>query len=119
MGHGLLWGGNPNPYIKAQGFGAVYFAEEMMKEKGDSLEGKRCLITGSHYVAMAVAEKLLELGAIPITFSDTSGYIYEPNGFNVAKVSLHALFPNLAIDLPLFSILVVFWTTISIFLILH
>ena len=85
-GHGLLWGGNPSAYISAQGYGAVYFAEEMLKDKGDSLQGKRCLITGSHYVALAVAQKLHDMGAIPITLSDTSGYIYEPGGFNQSKI---------------------------------
>ena len=85
-GHGLLWGGDPSAYIDAQGFGAVYFAQEMLCDKGDSLKGKRCLITGSHYVALAVAQKLYDLGAIPITLSDTSGYIYEPGGFNQSKI---------------------------------
>ena len=85
-GHGLLWGGDPSAYVNAQGYGAVYFAEEMLKDKGDTLEGKRCLITGSHYVALAVAQKLHDKGAIPITLSDTSGYIHEPGGFNQSKI---------------------------------
>ena len=85
-GRGLLWGGNPSSYINAQGYGAVYFAEEMLKDKGDNLKGKRCMITGSHYVALAVAQKLHDMGAIPITLSDTSGYICEPGGFNQSKI---------------------------------
>lgn len=67
-------------HVQAQGFGIVYFAKRMLADKGQSLEGKRCLITGSNALAVAVAEKLIELGAIPITFSDQSGFIYEPNG---------------------------------------
>jgi hypothetical protein len=85
IGKGFLWGGMP-VHIKAQGYGVVYFAKKMLADKGATLEGKKCLITGSHYVAMAVAEKLLELGAIPLTFSDSSGFVYEPNGFDAAKV---------------------------------
>jgi glutamate dehydrogenase (NADP+) len=52
----------------------------MLQDKGDTLEGKRCLIVGAGKVARAVAHKLLELGAIPLTFSDASGHVYEPNG---------------------------------------
>eukprot|EP01038_Epipyxis_sp_PR26KG_P004966 gene4966-6941_t len=84
IGEGLLWGGYPQ-YEQAQGYGVVYFTKRMLEEKGMSLEGKRCLITGSHYTAMAVAEKLIEFGAIPITFSDSSGYIYESQGFDLGK----------------------------------
>jgi glutamate dehydrogenase (NADP+) len=49
IGQGLLWGGSP-VHIKAQGYGVVYFAKKMLADKGMSLAGKRCLITGSHYV---------------------------------------------------------------------
>lgn len=59
---------------------------QMLADKGMSLAGKKCLITGSHATAMAVAEKLLELGAVPITFTDSSGHIYEPSGFDAAKL---------------------------------
>lgn len=58
----------------------------MLADKGMSLEGKKCLVTGSHFTAMSVAEKLVELGAIPITFTDSSGHIYEPGGFDSAKL---------------------------------
>jgi len=84
IGQGLLWGGS-TPYEQAQGYGVVYFAKKMLEDKGLSLDGKKCIITGSSHIALAVAEKLLELGAIPITFSDTSGNIYEPSGFDSAK----------------------------------
>lgn len=64
----------------------MHFANEMLQDKGDSLEGKRCLIIGSGKVARCVAAKLLEYGAIPLTFSDASGHIYEPDGINVGKL---------------------------------
>mmetsp|Transcript_17046 Transcript_17046/g.15398 ORF Transcript_17046/g.15398 Transcript_17046/m.15398 type:complete len:525 (-) Transcript_17046:47-1621(-) len=84
FGSGLLWGGSP-ANAQAQGHGVVCFAKRMLEDKGLTLEGKKCLVTGSHYVALAVAEKLLEFGAIPISFSDTSGHVVELNGFNKAK----------------------------------
>ena len=58
---------------QAQGLGIAYFAKKMLQDKGMSLEGKRCIITGSNATSLALAEKLTELGAVPLTFSDTSG----------------------------------------------
>jgi glutamate dehydrogenase (NADP+) len=58
----------------------------MLKDKNDTLEGKRCLIIGSGKVARYVAEKLLDFGAIPITFSDLSGHVYEPDGITAGKL---------------------------------
>jgi glutamate dehydrogenase (NADP+) len=54
----------------------------MLQDKGDSLQGKRCLIIGSGKVARSVADKLLQFGAIPLSFSDASGHVYEPNGIS-------------------------------------
>lgn len=71
---------------QAPGYGVVHFAHEMMKDKNDSLEGKRCVIVGGGKVARGVAEKLLEYGAIPLTFSDSSGFIYEPDGIDQGKL---------------------------------
>lgn len=85
VGKGILWSGHPE-HETAQGYGVVYFAKKMLEDKGLSLEGKKCIITGSNVVAMAVAEKLLEFGAVPITFSDGSGNIYEPSGFDEGKL---------------------------------
>lgn len=85
LGKGLLWGGSP-VYQQAQGFGVAHFADCMLRDKGQSLEGKRCVITGSNYVALAVAEKLLDLGAIPISFTDDSGSIFEERGFDMGKL---------------------------------
>eukprot|EP00981_Chlorochromonas_danica_P012834 scaffold5444_cov181-Ochromonas_danica.AAC.15 len=85
IGKGLLWGGLP-VHEQAQGLGIVHFTKLMLADKGLSLEGKRCLITGSNTTALAVAEKLLELGAIPISFSDASGHVHEPQGFDLPKI---------------------------------
>lgn len=84
-GKGLLWGG-AYPFPQATASGVVYLAKKMLEARGDSLEGKRCLITGSGKMALHVAEKLLELGAVPLTLSDTSGHIYEPDGIDAAKL---------------------------------
>jgi glutamate dehydrogenase (NADP+) len=59
----------------------------MLQDKGDSLEGKRVLIVGAGKVARSVAEKLLEYGAIPISFSDESGHVYEPDGITEGKLN--------------------------------
>lgn len=64
----------------------VHFANEMLQDKNDSLKGKRCLILGSGKVARSVAEKLIEYGAIPLTFKDASGHVYEPDGINLGKL---------------------------------
>ncbi|CAN0452792.1 unnamed protein product [Pylaiella littoralis] len=84
IGEGLLWGGAV-PHPECAGYGVVYFADKALRGRGESLKGKRCIITGSGKVALNVADKLLELGAIPVTFSDSSGHIFEPEGFDVEK----------------------------------
>ena len=66
--------------LQAPGYGVAHFANEMLKDKNDTLEGKRCMIIGSGKLARSLAEKLIEFGAVPITFSDASGNVYEPNG---------------------------------------
>eukprot|EP00814_Leptocylindrus_danicus_P003536 CAMPEP_0116020740 /NCGR_PEP_ID=MMETSP0321-20121206/9977_1 /TAXON_ID=163516 /ORGANISM="Leptocylindrus danicus var. danicus, Strain B650" /LENGTH=509 /DNA_ID=CAMNT_0003491489 /DNA_START=78 /DNA_END=1607 /DNA_ORIENTATION=- len=71
---------------KVSGYGIAHFAHNMLESKGDSLEGKRCLITGAGKVARSLAEKLLEYGAIPLTFSDESGFVYEPDGIDASKL---------------------------------
>lgn len=83
-GQDLLWGG-ALPHAEAYGFAAVHFAKHVLAERGDSLEGKRCIVTGSGKTALAVAERLIALGAIPLTMSDQSGFIYEPEGLTEAK----------------------------------
>ncbi|KAJ1894392.1 hypothetical protein LPJ81_005166 [Coemansia sp. IMI 209127] len=84
-GKDLRWGGSLiRP--EATGYGCVYFAQNYLAYKGDSLKGKRCLVSGTGNVAQYTAEKLIHLGAIPLTFSDSSGYILEPNGFTQAQI---------------------------------
>ncbi|CAJ1970356.1 unnamed protein product [Cylindrotheca closterium] len=74
-------------FESAPGFGLVHFGEKLLQDKGDSLKGKRCLIIGAGKVARSVAQKLLEYGAVPITLSDASGHVYEPEGITEHKLS--------------------------------
>ncbi len=84
-GKGVEWGGSlVRP--EATGFGAAYFAAEMLKTRDESLEGKRCLISGSGNVAQYTAAKLIEMGAKPTTLSDSGGYIYDPDGIDTEKL---------------------------------
>jgi glutamate dehydrogenase (NADP+) len=85
-GKGLGWGGSLiRP--EATGYGAVWFAEEMLATRGDTLEGKRCLVSGSGNVAQYTVEKLLDLGAVPITLSDSGGFIYDKEGIDREKLA--------------------------------
>lgn len=78
-GKGMSWGGS-NIRPEATGYGTVYFANEILKEKGESLSGKRCAVSGSGNVALYCVEKLLDMGAIPVSLSDSSGCIIVENG---------------------------------------
>jgi len=83
---GLNWGGSLiRP--EATGYGCVYFAAEMLKSKKDSLEGKLCLVSGSGNVSQYTIEKLLDLGAKPVTVSDSNGVIYDPDGLDREKLA--------------------------------
>ncbi|KAL7563308.1 hypothetical protein ACA910_016667 [Epithemia clementina (nom. ined.)] len=73
-------------FSEVPGYAVVHFANEMLKDKGESLEGKRCLIVGSGKVARSVAAKLLSYGAIPLSFSDASGHVYEPDGIKEGQL---------------------------------
>ena len=85
-GKGLNWGGSLiRP--EATGYGCVYFAEEMLKSRKDSLEGKTCLVSGSGNVSQYTIEKLLDLGAKPVTVSDSNGVIYDPDGIDREKLA--------------------------------
>src|SRR6476620_4677966 len=84
-GKGLEWGGSLiRP--EATGYGTVYFAEEMAATRGESLAGKECLISGFCIDDQDTAEKLLDLGAKPVTLSDSSGYIYDEAGITTEKL---------------------------------
>lgn len=67
----------------ATGYGSVYFAEEMLNHRGESLKGKVCTVSGSGNVAIYTIEKLLQIGAKPVTCSDSRGMIYDPDGIDV------------------------------------
>ncbi|RDU73524.1 NADP-specific glutamate dehydrogenase [Helicobacter anseris] len=82
-GKGLNWGGSL-ARTEATGYGSVYFAEEMLKARGESLEGKICTVSGSGNVAIYTVEKLYHLGAIPVTVSDSKGMIYDKDGIDLA-----------------------------------
>ncbi len=72
---------------EATGYGAVYFAQEMLGTRGDSLRGKTAVVSGSGNVAQYTVEKLLQLGAKPITLSDSSGLIVDESGINEEKLA--------------------------------
>ncbi len=85
-GKGINWGGSLiRP--EATGYGAVYFAAEMLATRNDTLKGKTCLVSGSGNVAQYTVEKLNELGAKAVTLSDSSGYIYDPAGITAEKLA--------------------------------
>ena len=85
-GKGLNWGGSLiRP--EATGYGCVYFASEMLKSRKDSLEGKLCLVSGSGNVSQYTVEKLLDLGAKPVTLSDSNGVIFDPDGIDRDKLA--------------------------------
>jgi len=85
-GKGLNWGGSLiRP--EATGYGAVYFAQEMLSTRGETLEGKKCLVSGSGNVAQFTVEKVLEMGGKVLTLSDSNGYIYDEEGIDKDKLS--------------------------------
>jgi glutamate dehydrogenase (NADP+) len=84
-GKGINWGGSLiRP--EATGYGSVYFAAEMLQTKGETLEGKTCLVSGSGNVAQYTIEKILDLGGKVVTASDSNGYIYDEAGINKEKL---------------------------------
>jgi glutamate dehydrogenase (NADP+) len=85
-GKGAAYGGSLiRP--EATGYGLLFFVDEMLKIKGDSIKNKKVLISGSGNVAQFAIEKTLEFGGIPITASDSNGFIYDPNGIDAAKLA--------------------------------
>ena len=81
-GKSLLWGGSL-ARKEATGYGCVYFAQYMLEDRSDTLAGKRCLVSGAGNVAIYTIEKLYQLGAIPVSCSDSSGTIYHDSGINL------------------------------------
>jgi glutamate dehydrogenase/leucine dehydrogenase len=84
-GKGLEWGGSLiRP--EATGYGTVYFAEEMLKTRNNSMKGKTVAISGSGNVAQYAVEKCLQMGAKPVTLSDSNGSVYDPSGITAEKL---------------------------------
>lgn len=85
-GKSLNWGGSLiRP--EATGYGSVYFAAEMLNTQQKSLDGLTCLVSGAGNVAQHTIEKLIAMGAIPVTFSDSTGYIYDEAGVDEEKLA--------------------------------
>ncbi len=85
-GKGVNWGGSlVRP--EATGYGCVYFAQEMLATRSESFKGKTCLVSGSGNVAQYTIQKLIQLGAKPLTLSDSGGHIYDEAGIDEGKLA--------------------------------
>ncbi|WP_394213869.1 NADP-specific glutamate dehydrogenase [Brachybacterium vulturis] len=82
-GKGLDWGGSL-VRKEATGYGAAIFADEMLRARGSSVDGRRVAVSGSGNVALYAIEKVAQLGGIPVTASDSSGYVVDENGIDLA-----------------------------------
>ena len=85
-GKGLAYGGSL-VRTEATGYGTVYFCQNMLKHKGDSMKGKTCSVSGSGNVAIYAVQKAVEMGAKVLTLSDSSGYIYDSDGIDEEKLA--------------------------------
>ncbi|HUS42765.1 MAG TPA: NADP-specific glutamate dehydrogenase [Ilumatobacteraceae bacterium] len=81
-GKGVTWGGSL-VRTEATGFGAVFFAQQMLQARGASLDGRRCVVSGSGNVAIFAIEKLQQLGAVVVACSDSGGHVHQPDGIDV------------------------------------
>ena len=85
-GKGLNWGGSLiRP--EATGYGCVYFAQQMLETRGEALQGKVCLVSGSGNAAQFTVEKLVQVGAKVVTMSDSNGFIHDKDGINAEKLA--------------------------------
>lgn len=84
-GKGIGWGGSLIR-TEATGYGLIYFAENMLQTKNDSIKGKVCLVSGSGNVAQYAIEKIIQLGGKAVTASDSTGFIFDAQGFNEEKL---------------------------------
>ena len=80
-GKGLAFGGS-RLRTEATGYGCAYFMEDMLNHVGDGVKGKRCVVSGAGNVALHCVEKILDLGGVPLTLSDSDGFVYEPHGLS-------------------------------------
>ena len=94
-GKGISWGGSLiRP--EATGYGAVYFAQNMLGTRGESFDGKSVVLSGSGNVAQYAAEKCIQLGAKVLTLSDSSGFIHDPEGIDTEKLAYVMYLKNVA-----------------------
>jgi glutamate dehydrogenase (NADP+) len=84
-GKGLAYGGSLIR-TEATGYGCVYFVQNMLLHRGDSLEGRTCTVSGSGNVALYTVEKAMQLGARVVTMSDSEGFVHDPDGFTAEKL---------------------------------
>lgn len=84
-GKGLSYGGSLIR-TEATGYGTVYFMQNMLEQRGDGMQGKTCVVSGSGNVAIYTIEKLTQLGAKAVTASDSSGFIHDPDGITPEKL---------------------------------
>ena len=84
-GKGLDWGG-ARARKEATGYGAVFFLNEMLRARGDSLDGKTCIVSGSRNVAIYAIQKLQQLGGKVVACSDSNGYIHDSKGLDFALI---------------------------------
>ena len=85
-GKGIGWGGSLIRQ-EATGYGLIYFAENMLQARGESIKDKVCLVSGSGNVSQFTIEKILQLGGKPVTASDSNGFIYDEEGFTWDKLA--------------------------------
>jgi len=85
-GKGLAFGGS-EIRVEATGYGCVYMMEDMLKHHGQPIDGKTAVISGAGNVAQNTVEKLIELGAKPVTVSDSSGFVHDPDGIDADKLA--------------------------------
>ncbi|QKK07576.1 MAG: NADP-specific glutamate dehydrogenase [Planctomycetota bacterium] len=85
-GKGLSYGGSLIR-TEATGYGAVYFVKQMLEHSGEGIEGKKVAVSGSGNVAIYAVEKLIELGAKPVTMSDSKGFVHDPDGIDAEKLA--------------------------------
>ncbi len=85
-GKGLAFGGSL-VRTEATGYGCVYFVQNMLAHRGDGLYGKTCVVSGSGNVAIYTVEKALDLGGKVVTFSDSGGFIHDPDGIDQDKLA--------------------------------
>ncbi|MDF9715676.1 NADP-specific glutamate dehydrogenase [Nocardioides sp. ChNu-153] len=84
-GKGIGWGGSL-VRTEATGYGTVFFVDEILRSRGDSLDGKKVVVSGSGNVAIYAIEKLQQLGAVVVACSDSGGYVVDPDGVDLALV---------------------------------